>query len=197
MFDFKWGNVLDGFWKIESQGYNRKLSGYSQYGSAADGEINPLNNDYGTAGSTPLNLNQFITNCTPSCNPYIVNACAGQTVVDNSLATGTQGYIKAGGGLVTAPTVANPAGTYYGGTNPTGYVPGTYQTVNNSYTTNGYRALQTGCGVNQPQSTTYYDPTNPRATNPYHHRRDLTQRTFFKSQGDMGYVALPEHHAPG
>jgi iron complex outermembrane receptor protein len=66
ILDFNWGKVFDGFFKIESSGFNRKLSGYSQYGSAPS-EVNPLFNDYSTS-ATALNLNEHI-NCQAKVGP--------------------------------------------------------------------------------------------------------------------------------
>ncbi|RYE71722.1 MAG: TonB-dependent receptor, partial [Oxalobacteraceae bacterium] len=97
ILDFNFGNMLNGFWKIQTSGYNRYLSGFSQYGSAST-NANPLFNDYSTA-NTALNLNPYI-NCTStvpsptSFNPSGVRAAP------------------------SCPATAGQALTYYDPTNP-------------------------------------------------------------------------------
>lgn len=157
MLDFKKDNWLDGFWKLEFTGFNRKLSGFSQYGSQPT-EVNPFFNDYST-GSTALNLNQY-TNCAAVAGP-----------------------------AATVP------GNFYSTTNPQGFVPGTVQLISNSYSLHGYQSLPLAqCGATQPQATTYYDPTNPAATNPFNYKNDF--QTFAKSKNDWDTAFQNTWHLP-
>jgi iron complex outermembrane receptor protein len=118
ILDFNWGKVFDGFFKLESSGFNRKLSGYSQYGSSAS-EVNPLNNDYAT-GSTALNTNQFI-NCQGTTSAALISPTNPSGYVPGTVQFISNSFSLYGYQslpLASCPATAPQATTYYNPANP-------------------------------------------------------------------------------